>query len=90
MRCDNCEFWAKADRGEAWHTMPIERDLLTRLLNFQYADRGFGTYACRSCGAFRFVDYGDDETPTTERRESCSATCPWGQARRLVEANDET
>lgn len=58
-------------------TDPVLADAITKILQSRWIDRGFGQFACRSCGAQRSVDYGDHETPMTEKREPCSRSCPW-------------
>ena len=57
----------------------ISLDLVNKLLGFQYVDNGYGTFSCRSCGSKKEVDYGDNNTPPSERAEECSNNCPWRQ-----------
>jgi hypothetical protein len=75
--------------GEAGEvtTRRSAEDVIRPLLEFRWQDRGMGQMSCRSCGALRSVDYGDHETPMTEKRESCSRSCPWRIAEEWVAAN---
>lgn len=58
---------------------------LVRTRDFRWISHGYGKFSCRSCGAARLVDYGDHEQPATEKREACSASCPWGSAEKLLD-----
>jgi len=56
-------------------------EIIKKLLQFQYNSLGYGKFACRSCGSLKYVDYGDQDQPMTERAEECSELCPWRLAR---------
>lgn len=57
----------------------------TRLLLFQYQSLGYGKFSCRSCGSLKYVDYGDQDQPMTEKAEECSKNCPWRQTKEAIE-----
>jgi len=50
---------------------------ISKVLEQRWIDDEYGRFHCRSCGANKFVDYGDHKTPTKERVESCSPNCPY-------------
>lgn len=56
-----------------------------RLLVFQYQSLGYGQFSCRSCGSLKYVDYGDQDQPTTEKAEECSKNCPWRRAKEAID-----
>lgn len=55
-----------------------------KLLQFQYNNLGYGKFSCSSCGSLMYVDYGDHDTPTTEKAEECSKNCPWRKAKEAI------
>ena len=57
----------------------------TKLLGFQYEGLGYGKFRCRSCGSFKYVDYGDQDQPRTEKAEECSKNCPWRQTKEAID-----
>ena len=59
------------------NTLAAAHQSLRRLLEFQWVDHGMGKMTCRSCGATKWVDYGDHEQPASEQVEPCSRSCPW-------------
>lgn len=66
------------------------KTIIRNLLPFQYESLGYGKFRCRSCGALKYVDYGDKDQPTTEKVEEHSKNCPWHIARDYIESPDET
>lgn len=66
------------------------REALAKLLtrDLRWKSHGYGKYTCGSCGSLMCVDYGDQDQPTTERREPCSPSCPWRQAEEALASND--
>jgi hypothetical protein len=54
----------------------------------RWRDRGYGLFFCTSCGAQREVDYGDQDTPMTEKREPCSPSCPWRQLEEAIRTSE--
>jgi len=56
-------------------------EAFNKIFRFRWENLGYGKFRCLSCGAFKYVDYGDHEQPKTEKVEECSKNCPW----RIVE-----
>lgn len=58
------------------------------ILRFQYESRGYGKYACRSCGSFKHMDYRDYSYEIQESVidvEECSRSCPWRKLKEAIE-----
>jgi len=64
------------------------KEIIKKLLKFQYESLGYGNSKCRSCGSFNYVDYGDNDTPMTESPEECSKNCPWRMAREAIKESN--
>ena len=62
-----------------------DKEIMEKLLNFQYEGLGYGKFRCRSCGSLKHVDYGDQDQPRTESMEECSENCPWRIAREAIQ-----
>ncbi len=55
-----------------------------KLLGFQYKSLGYGKFSCSSCGALKYVDYGDQDIPMSEKAEECSKNCPWRKVKEAI------
>ena len=62
---------------------------LHKLFIFRWVDKGYGQFTCRSCGALKKVDYGDQDIPPSEKTEQCSKSCPWRIAEEAVDQSWE-
>lgn len=55
-------------------------EVIEGLLKFQYRHIGYGKLACKSCGAYAYLN---DEGEISNV-ENCSRSCPWEKAREYI------